>query len=285
MRTQVTLTPSESKKLLSKAIAKMDQVEKAMENGLIVIHPSSTTFFLLEELTGTRPEGVWVCGLVLPKGTCISGEVQESGFLDGLHAKEGGHDIGQFPFSWVLEKGGYHSGIPLVSLLDRLGKGDVYVKAANAIDPEGNAGVLYASSGAGTIGKVIAASRRKGFTVLLPTGLEKLIPTPISQAARAASRERTDAAMGIPVGLIPVPGKVVTEVKAVHVLSGAEAVPVAGGGLGGAEGSVTLVIQGPDEEVRKALQIIQGVKGSSLPEVLPTDCATCCYPTCHLRKS
>jgi hypothetical protein len=91
--------------------------------------------------------------------------------------------------------------------------------------------------------------------------------------------------MGIPVGLIPVPGKAVTEVEAIDLLSGARAVAVAAGGLGGAEGSVTLVIQGPEGKVNRALQIAREVKGATLPEVLPTDCASCCYPTCHFRKA
>jgi hypothetical protein len=283
MRVQVTLTPAESKKLISKALAAMDPMRKAREKGLIVIHPSSTTLFLIEELTGARPEGVWVCGLVVPKGLCISREVDESGFHDRLDAKEGKHDIGQFPFAWVLEKGVFRRGIALATLLEKMGKGDVYVKGTNAIDPQGKVGVLYGSRGAGTIGRVIAASKRKGFTILLPIGLEKLIPTPISQAAKVASRERTDSAMGIPVGLMPVPGKAVTEVEAIDILSGTQAVAVAAGGLGGAEGAVTLVIQGADEKVSRALHIVKDVKGVTLPEVIPADCATCGYPTCHFR--
>jgi hypothetical protein len=285
MRAQVTLTPSESKKLLAKAIVAMDPVRKAREKGLIIIHPSSTTFFLVEELIGTRPEGVWVCGLILPKGMCVSRERQKFGFHSRRSSKEGGYDIGEFPFSWVLERGVYRTGLSLASLLDKMGKGDVYVKGANAIDPEGKVGVLYASSRAGTIGKVITASRKKGFTILLPIGLEKLIPTPIARAARLASRERTDSAMGIPVGLIPIPGKAVTEVEAIDILSGAQAVAVAAGGLGGAEGSVTLVIRGPKERVNRALQIVRDVKGATLPEIFPTDCETCSYPTCHLRRA
>lgn len=283
MRVQVTLTPTESKKLLAKALAAMAPLKRAREKGLIVIHPSSTTLFLIEELTGTRPEGVWVCGLVFPKGMCISWERQKAAYLKRPDPGEKGHDAGQFPFSWVLEKGTFRTGISLASLLDRMGKEDVYVKGANAIDPEGKVGVLYASLGAGTIGKVIAASRRKGFTILLPIGLEKLIPTPIARAAKFASREKTDAAMGIPVGLIPVPGKAVTEVEAIDILSGAEAVAVAAGGLGGAEGSVTLVIRGSEEKVSRAFQIVKEVKGAALPEPHPTDCASCSFPTCHLR--
>jgi hypothetical protein len=68
----------------------MDAVKKAKEKGLIVIHPSSTTLFLVEELIGKRPERLWVCGIVLPKGMCISWERQKAGPL---------HGVDKFPFS------------------------------------------------------------------------------------------------------------------------------------------------------------------------------------------
>jgi hypothetical protein len=288
MKIQITLTPSESRKLLAKAVIELNLVKKARTEGMIVIHPSSTTLFLIEELIGKRPKGIWVCGLVVPKGLCISREYQieyeENGLFGRTSPQHGAHDMSRNPLAWVLEKGVFQTGIPLTSLLSKMGKGDVYVKGSNAIDPKGKAGVVYGSIGAGTVGKVIAASRRKNFTILLPVGLEKLIPTPIIHAAKVASL-KVDSAMGIPVGLIPVPGKVITEIDAIDILSGAKAVVVCAGGLGGAEGAVTLVIQGPEGKVEKAQQIVQGLKGASLPEVFPGDCASCRYPTCHFSPT
>jgi len=52
MRAQVSLTPTESKKLLSKALAQMPLIKAAANEGIVVIHPSSTTLFLIEELIG-----------------------------------------------------------------------------------------------------------------------------------------------------------------------------------------------------------------------------------------
>ena len=282
MRAQVTLTPTESKKLLAKAIASMLVVRRALQKGLVVIHPSSSSLFLVEELTGKRPESVWVCGMVLPKGMCVSYERQQSTYLKPPDPGKK-HDPGRFPFTWVLEKGVFQTGTPLRSILDKMGKEDVYIKGANAIDPEGRVGVLYASRAAGTIAKVIAASRRKGFPILLPIGLEKLIPGPLRTAAKAASRERTDVAMGIPVGLIPVPGQAITEIKAIQLLSGAEAVVISSGGLAGAEGATTMVLQGTAEKVNRALEVIRSCKGATLPIVRPPDCFVCFFPTCHYR--
>ena len=119
--------------------------------------------------------------------------------------------------------------------------------------------------------------------MILPSGHEKLVPTPISKAAKAASQEKTDLAMGIPVGLLPVAGTVVTEIEAVHLLSGAEATIIAAGGMGGAEGSISLVIQGPDEKVSRAFELAKEVKGAVLPDIRPTDCSICFFPTCHFK--
>jgi hypothetical protein len=39
MRAQVTLIPTESKKPIAKAVAKMDEVRNAFEKGIVTIHP------------------------------------------------------------------------------------------------------------------------------------------------------------------------------------------------------------------------------------------------------
>jgi hypothetical protein len=285
MRAQVTLTPTESKKLLAKALAGMAPIKRALERGLVVIHPSSTTIFLVEELTGKRPKGLWACGVIVPEGTCFSRERRDQREQEAIESKKKTRGPGHFPFSWVLEKGSFQTGLLLSSILDKMGTEDVYIKGANAIDPQGKVGVLYAAPAAGSIGMVGRVSKRIGFAIYLPIGLEKLIPTPIENATKFASRTKTDLAMGTPVGLIHVSGEVVTEVEAIHILSGAEAVAVAAGGLGGAEGSLTLVIKGPKEKVSRSFQILKDVKGAKLPKIYPTECEACPYIICHLNKN
>ena len=69
MRAQISLTPTESKKLIAKAVVNMDVVKRALAEGIVVMHPSSSTFFIAEELTGKRPQTpVWVCGVIVPNG-------------------------------------------------------------------------------------------------------------------------------------------------------------------------------------------------------------------------
>ena len=73
MRAQVSLIPTESKKLIAKAVVGMDEVQNAYNNGIIAVHPSSSTIFIVEELIGNLPDtAVWVCGIIVPKAPCIS---------------------------------------------------------------------------------------------------------------------------------------------------------------------------------------------------------------------
>lgn len=163
---------------------------------------------------------------------------------------------------------------------------DVYVKGSNAVDPQGNVGVLYANpaGGGGTVGKVIAAYRKKNFHLLLPIGLEKLIPVSIAEAAKKAAFKKVDKAMGMPCGLIPVPGRKIDEVDALKMLSGAQVTPIAAGGLGGAEGSIVLALEGSNKEVQKALEVVREIKGAQLPVLNLPDCETCNNANCHIAK-
>ena len=74
---------------------------------------------------------------------------------------------------------------------------------------------------------------------------------------------------------MPCKGVVVTEPKAIEMLSGATATPIAAGGLGGAEGSVTLVIKGEKEQVRRAIDYVEQSKGATLPELETPNCFDC----------
>jgi hypothetical protein len=78
---------------------------------------------------------------------------------------------------------------------------------------------------------------------------------------------------------------VVTEVEAINILSGADAIVVGAGGIGGAEGSVTLVIKGPKKNVTRSYQIIETVKGATLPKIYPTDCGSCPFSGCHFNTN
>ena len=287
MRAQIVLTPAESKMLISKAIARMDVVKEALSKGTVVIHPSSTTYFLVKEITGSEPQTEhWVLGAVLSQGLCRAAGKK------GVHYKLGAHLdqvknmkvlVKDFPFKWVIRNGELKSGIPLGQIMDEMTPQDVYIKGCNALDIKGNAGVLFGHSGGGTIGFVMASQRKKGFKIILPVGLEKLIPVSIMQAAKAARRTDFEYGMGMPCGLMPVKGgTTITELEAIEILSGgAKAVPNAAGGLGGAEGAIVLAIEGSEDQVRRAIEYIEQSKGAKLPHAHAVDCEHCTVPDCR----
>jgi len=282
MQAEIVLTPTESKKLIAQSILQLKEFQDALEKGIVALHPSSSTIFLYEKILGHRPKGVWVCGVLVQKGFCGSKEAQ-----DMISARGPGiHDPAKSRQTWFFKKGALQEQTALGDILEQMTASDVYVKGSNAVDPQGHVGVLYANpaGGGGTIGKVIAAYRKKNFHLLLPIGLEKLIPVSIAEAAKKAAFKKVDKAMGMPCGLIPVPGRKIDEVDALKMLSGAQATPIAAGGLGGAEGSIVLALEGSDQEVCHALDVVGGVKGAQLPVLNLPECATCHKPHCHIAQ-
>ena len=280
MWAQAVLTPTEAKKFIAKAVVKLDVVQKAVENGTLVVHPSSSTYFIVEEITGKEPDtDLWVLGCVVPKGLCrAAGRMGRTPTLD--HHRTLKEMMDNFPFKWVIKNRQLTSGIPLKKILEEIGSEDVYIKGCNAIDTEGNAGVLFGHAGGGTIGKVMAAQKKKNFNVILPIGLEKLIPGSMSAAAKATPRTLYKYAMGMACGLYPVRGQTITEVDAVKILSGARAVAISSGGIGGAEGATILSIEGTDEQVQTCINHLEASKGAQLPDANPMKCSECRSPDC-----
>jgi hypothetical protein len=285
MRAQVSLLPNESKKLIAKALTNIYEVKAALEEGIVVMHPSSSTLFLVEEILGKTPETeVWMCGAITPRAACGDDAVKIWMKTHPEARGKGGPEV--FPFSWVIEKGKLSQGETLASLFTQMGPKDVYIKGVNAIDPQGRVGVLIGNDvEGGTIGRVIGAQREKGFTIIYPAGLEKLIPISIEEAVEAAKYRLTlSYSMGARCSLLQCEGKVVTELGAIEILTGAMAVPIGAGGIDGAEGAITLIISGRDDQVKKAIACVEDVKGAKISRRFrQTDCTKCDDEHCSLR--
>lgn len=276
MLAQVVLTPTESKKLISKAIAKLDVVRQASKEGMIVLHPSSSSYFIVEEITGVKPKtNYWVCGVVTPKGLCV----EMAMVLGGYTPQDITPDPGDFCACWVIKDGKLTYGEKLSELFNRMTSSDVYIKGVNALDPQGRVGVLLGELK--SMGYILSAWRKKRFNLIYPVGLEKLIPIPIHQAAVEAKPAKYHYAMGLPTSLFPCKnGKVVSELDAIEILSGAKAIPIAAGGLGGAEGAILLIIKGNEEQIKKAIEFIEASKGARLPKLRLCNCHDCSVPHC-----
>jgi hypothetical protein len=277
MLAQVVLTPTESKKLIAKAVAKLDVVRQAAAEGMVVMHPSSSTYFIFEELTGAKPRtNYWVCGVVTPRGMCV-----EMAMASGDHSpRTTTFDPGELRGLWAIKKGKVILENTTAELMEQMTAEDVYIKGVNALDSEGNVGILVGERGG--LGVVLSAWKKKKFNLIFPAGLEKLIPIPVRQAAMEAKQAKYEYGMGLPAGLFAYPdGKSITEIDAVKILSDAVAVPIASGGLGGAEGAITLIIKGTNEQVRKAIKYLEQSKGAKLPALRLSNCSDCSVPHCR----
>lgn len=278
IRAQGILTPAESKKLIAKAVFGMDSVKKALKNGMVVIHPSSSTYFLMEYITGKKPEGVWLVGMIAPRGACVEGMSQKA-FEEDKYQELSKPE--NFPFSWVFRKGKFEKGLKLIDILNDMGEEDIYIKGVNAIDAYGYVGVLLASLAGGTIGKALAIQKEKKFQIIYLASLEKFNPSSIKEVAKETGRANTKDALGIPCGLLPIKADPITEIQALKMLTGVEAIPIASGGVGGAEGSLMLVIKGEGKEVEETMKLVKEIKGAKLPEVGMPDCQICHFPGCY----
>lgn len=277
MLAQIVLTPAESKKLIAKAVARLESVQQAAKQGIVALHPSSSTYFIVEEITGSKPQtNYWVCGVVAPRGMCVEMAMALSSTLTPHEEFTGPGDL---QGTWIIENRQLKGEEKLSSLLYRMKPSDVYVKGVNALDPEGNVGVLFGLEG--SMAYIQTAKKKRNFSIIYPAGLEKLIPVSVKQAAKEAQFTRYESGMGMPVGLYPCPaGVTITEVRAIEILSGALAIPIASGGLGGAEGAVTLVLKGNADEVRNALDFVEQSKGARLPDLRLCNCTDCPVPNC-----
>ncbi len=245
MKAQVTLTPAEGKRLIAKAISCMDSVQKAYQEGTLIIATSTTTAYVAEELMGKEiDKGMFTAGVVTKEGASITK-------ADGRYKHH------------VFEKGALKECTTpeLVPYLARMGPDDVMIKGANAIDPFGAAGILLAGSGGGTIGTAWGHLIRNGAQLIIAAGLEKLVPGPLDGVAPMMGTEAIDKAMGWKCGMMVVQGQIITEMEAMKLLFGVDAIPVAGGGIDGAEGCKIFLLEGPAENVELAFEVLSEIKG------------------------
>jgi len=246
MLAEVVLTPSESKRLIGKAVASMEVVKEALKSGLIVIIKGTTNSYVAEEILKESIEkGRYGRGIVVP------------GSLSYVPDEESIPDI-------IIEKGKVRKDLSLEEAVKMLKSGDVLVKGANALNPDGTTGVFIARTPiteGGTTGRSIGTVVGRGVNFIIPVSLEKLIPLSIREVVTQLNDREVDLAMGLTVNMMPTMGRVVTEVEAFKILTGAEAVNIGAGGVDGAEGARIFLLKGDEEAVKKAFNLVQSIKG------------------------
>lgn len=260
MQALFTLTSAESKRLIGKAMAALPEIQNAKNNGYLLVGRGSTNAYILEELLGKKikKEG-YVAGQIIKGGLCVLGAEER--------------------IKPVTFYKGEALAVEPISVLDKLSFGDILLKGANAMDPNGNVGVLMANPSGGTMGQFYMAMKARGLDIIYPVGLEKMIPS-VEIAARYGGLLNLDKTIGASVGMACVAdGTIFTEIEAVENLFDIEAVHFASGGWGGAEGSVTLIVEGPEAKVSKCVKFVeQKIKGEPPLPALKSPCKICSMP-------
>lgn len=257
MQALFTLTPSESKRLIGKGLAALPEIQRAKKKGYLLVGRGSTNAYVLEELLGKKikKEG-YTAGQVIKGVLCVLGQGDRTQPVTFHNGKV-----------LPVEPG---------TVLDKLSAGDIMLKGANALDADGNVGVLMASPVGGTMGQFYMAMKARGLEIIYPVGLEKMIPS-VEVAAQYGGTQALGKTIGARVGMACVAdGRVFTELEAIDSLFEIDAVHFASGGWGGAEGCVTLIVEGPDAMVNKCLRFIeQKIKGEPPLAAAKSPCKTC----------
>ncbi|MFH1092329.1 MAG: hypothetical protein V1742_12250 [Pseudomonadota bacterium] len=267
MRAFFVLTPPESKRLIAKAVAQMPAVKKALAEDEIVIGHGTTNIRVAQEIMGSCPGTErFISGQVINRVAC------------GTQPEEK-------PPMIVLRQGQL---IPpkmtMEETLAGFGSNSVFIKGANAVDPEMNVGVYVASPQGGTIGYAYGLLCARGSHLIVPVGLEKLIPS-VRAAAPHLGQDGFYYATGLRFGMVPIMNAtVVTELQSFKILFGLEVIPVGAGGVNGTEGAVHLIVEGAKEQLDRAIELVESIKGESDIDSRKARCLTCVPSTPSVGK-
>lgn len=236
------LTVSEGKRLIARAVAALPEVRKGLETGTVIICKGSTNAYIVEE----------VLGRTIDKPTYLTGNTQPVRGASPMTA-ERVPDV-------VLRAGVPLEGVSAIAAAADLGPGDVLIKGANALSPDRRmAGVLVGDRTGGTVGNTAGHVIGKNALQLTPVGLEKTIAGDLWEIAGRVN-DQEPALSDIPQLWIS-QGRIITEIEALAVLAGVEALPMAAGGINGAEGATWFLAWGDEAMLDRCRAIVDSVQG------------------------
>jgi len=242
MKAEIVLTVSESKRLIAKGVASLEYIRDKMERGIIVVPSGSTNAYIYEELTGTE----------IDKRAYLAGRTWPA-------ARQPQWDVQPIP-DLVLVDGKPDPSLNRFTALERMQAGDVFIKGANALNYNaGVAGVTIGNPTGGTVGGALGQIIGRKLRLLIPVGLEKEVPFDIAEASALAASDQEQ--FGTVLSLFPIHGEIFTELEALALLFGVDAIPVGAGGIAGAEGGLRLLLLGEPADVRDAVEFLETIQG------------------------
>lgn len=250
MQADVVLTVAESKRIIAKGVAAYVSVQRALQQGIVVVSTGTTTAYVVEEISGQLiDKAAYVTGRVMPTGLKVRGM-----FPDRLP-------------DFVLRNGVQDPELDRYSAVEQFKPGDVFIKSANALNYERQvAGVAIGAGDGGTLGNALGSIIARRGELVIPVGLEKLVAHDIEDSYRRYTQVGDEP--GDVCSLWPIVGTIVTEIEALRILvPSLEVFHVGSGGILGAEGGVRLLLCGATSDVQDALDLVRGVQGE--PHFLP----------------
>ena len=200
MRVQITLKPSESKRLIAKGLVALPSIQDALKKHTIILAGGTTNGFILEELLGENitEKSKYTVGIITEGKT---GVTDEEGRIHPYVITRG--KARERDFRWK-------------SYLAEMGPGDVFIKGGNAIDHTGLAAVLSSDS-MGVLSALHGSSDTTKIELMVPIGLEKLIPD-VREAIEFLAGKPIDEALGDKVGLMPMLELLLLQITALEAL-------------------------------------------------------------------
>jgi len=260
MKAAFSLIPAESRRLIAKGVAAMDEVQAAMKKAYVIINGGTTNGYVAQELAGRsdlEPQK-FTAGTSSHRLLCVTDADKRT------------------PFPIILYKG-KKSSKTLPEALKDFHLETVVIKGANAVDSKGNAAVIAAGFDGGTMGATLGTVVSQGLKYIVPVGLEKMVPS-VEEATAWTGAKTFDYTLGADFGMFRLPNAlVVTEIEALKILAGVEARCVAAGGIGESAGSVVMVVRGEEAKVRKAVSIVESIKGEPTLPGFKGTCEKCLY--------
>ena len=251
MRALIVLTHSECKRLIARGLNEHPEVQLAKENGRIFVSRGSTTAYVLEELTGKPFEkNHYVAGQ-------MTGDKQKLYRYGSLKGEKRLKEV-------ILEKGVKREIDDIQDELKKFEPGDLIFKGGNTLGTDGIAGVYMAHPEGGTIGVALPHALARGIDIIVPISLSRSIDDSVWELSQILGNQTIDPeyCMGLPIGIMPIPGEVFTELEAFDVLyPEINVFHIGSGGVGDGEGSLHFLLVGEEADVKSAFaEIVELVK-------------------------
>lgn len=245
---QFNLTPVMGKRLIAKGMAQHPDVQRVLEKGTLLIVAGTTNGYVAEEILTALGQAEGFSRVGFRRGVTVAQGAK-------LPKAELAGDV-------VIVDGQWQPGKTTFDVAESLKAGDVVLKGGNAFDPYGQAAVQVAHPQGGTVMAVVPTVIGRRVKLIVPIGLEKRVFDDIHTLSLRVNDPETDGPR-----LMPLPGEVFTELDAIQLLTGAEPLLIAGGGIFGAEGSAWIGVSGTEEQVTAAAELIKSVAGEPPCEV------------------